>query len=101
MDSWGNTLSYISWDVWASYKLNLKERPGKYILGRYMISNLSSIVDWKVITTRKQQQVDIDNALENTTKVRHNYAVDNIVFVDKDGIYLKLHHNKHGPYISA
>ena len=32
------------------------------LFGRYMILNLASIIDWKVIITKKQQKFDIDDA---------------------------------------
>ena len=53
IDPWGETLSYTSWEIRASYKCTVKTTPGQYIFGRDMIFNLASFVDWKVITAGK------------------------------------------------
>ena len=39
--------------------------PGKYVFGRDVLFNLTSVVDWQVVTTENQRQVDIDNVREN------------------------------------
>ena len=34
--------------------------PGQSVFGREIILNITSVVDWQVVTAAKQQQVDID-----------------------------------------
>ena len=64
-----------------------------------MLFNLTSISDWHVSTTRKQWKVDIDNACENTRRVRHDYTVGDLVYEDKSGIYCNIYHKNYGLYI--
>ena len=64
-----------------------------------MFFNLASVVDWQVVTAAKQHQVDIDNVIENASRVTHEYTIGDHVYVDMTGIYLKLDYNKQGPYI--
>ena len=72
--------------------------PGKYVFRKYMIFNLASVVDWRVITTKKQRHVNIDNARENAKKVNHDYTVGNLVYAEMTGINRKLGYYKYGPY---
>ena len=64
-----------------------------------MIFNVASVVDWKVITSEKQQQVDIDNVWENARRVTHDYAIVDQVYVKMTDIYRKLDYSKQVPYI--
>ena len=61
--------------------------------------NLLSVIDWRVITSGKQQQVDIDNVQENYRWVTHDYTIGDLVYVEINAIYQKLDYNKHGRYI--
>ena len=63
-----------------------------------MVFNLSTVVDWKAITARKQAQVDRDNLRENANRVSHDYAIGDQVYVKIDGIKRKLDNKKRGPY---
>ena len=64
-----------------------------------MLFNITSIIDWSVVTTRKQRQVNIDNVRENSRQVKHEYTIGNLVYVENTGIYSKLDYKKKGPYI--
>ena len=64
------------------------------MFGRYILFNLTSIFYWRVLAAKKQWQVDIDNVRENTSQVRHDYEIGNIVYVEKTGIYRKLDDKK-------
>ena len=61
IDPWGESLASIAWVIKAYYHHTIMATPGQAVFGRYMIFNFTSVVDWKVITAEKQQQVDIDN----------------------------------------
>ena len=63
-----------------------------------MVFNLSTVIDWKAITARKQAQVDRDNLLENANRVSHDYTIGDQVYVKVDGIKRKLKNKKRGPY---
>ena len=64
-----------------------------------MIFNISSVIDWRVITAGKHQQVGIDNVQENARRVTHDYTIGDLVYVEITGIYLKIDYSKQGPYI--
>ena len=63
IDTWSDTLEYIAWAIRASYQCTIMSTSGQAVFGRYIIFHLASVVDWLVITTAKQQQVDIDDVL--------------------------------------
>ena len=65
---------------------------------RDMIFDIASGVDWRVITDKKQRQVDIENVQENARRVTHNYAVAYLVYAEMVGIYRKLYYKNQGPY---
>ena len=46
IDPWGETLAYITWTIRASYHRTIITTPGQAVFGRYMIFNLTSVVDW-------------------------------------------------------
>mgnify|MGYP000317589253 CR=1 FL=1 len=69
IDPWGEILSSIAWAVRASHHSTFNKTPGQLVFGRDMIFNLSTVVDWKAITARKQAQVDRDNLRENANRV--------------------------------
>ena len=60
---------------------SVEATPVQVVFGRYMIFNLAPVVDWRVITSNKQGQVDIDNVQENFRPVMHDYAVRDLVYV--------------------
>ena len=45
-----------------------------------------------------KQQVDTDNVCENSKLFRFDYAVGDLVYVDKNEIYHKLHYHNNGLY---
>ena len=63
-----------------------------------MIFKLASVFDWRVVTSKKQWKVDINNVWEKSIRVSHDYSVGDIEYVDITGIYLKLYYNKYGTY---
>ena len=95
---WGKNLSSIAWEIRASYHLTIGDTTYQVVFGRDIIFNLSPVLYWQVITTKKQRQVDIDNALENSRLVTHGFEVGDIVYVEMTGIYLKIDYNEQGPY---
>ena len=71
---------------------------GQAAFGIDMLFNLVSVVDWWVVTSAKQIQIDIDNLIENAKQVTHDCAIGDQVYVDMTGIYRKLDYRKQGPY---
>ena len=70
INPWGETLAYIAWAIRDSYHHTILASPGQAVFGRYMLFNLASVVDWRVLTAAGQHQVDIDNIRENPVKSR-------------------------------
>ena len=78
--TWYETLASIAWTIRAYYHRTNGSTPGQDIFSRDMILNLTSVVDWRIITAKKQQQVDIDNVRENSGRVMHDCAVGKLVY---------------------
>ena len=64
-----------------------------------MIFNITSIVDWRIVTATKQRKSYIDNVRKNARQFRHDYVVADLVHVKKKGIQRRLYYKKQGPYI--
>ena len=73
--------------------------PGQAFFGRDVIFNIASVVSWQVATAANQRQVDIDNVIEKSRKVTHDYKIGYQLYVKMSGIYRKLDYKKQGPYI--
>ena len=65
IDPWGENLASIAWSVSSSCCRTIMATPGQSGFGRDMIFNLASVVDWRVVTEVKQQQVGINDFQEN------------------------------------
>ena len=63
------------------YHRTLGFMPIQDVFGRYMLFNLTSILDWRVVTAKKHRQVDIDNVHKNYRLIRHAYEIGNIFYV--------------------
>ena len=61
IDPWGETLASIAWAIKDSCHCTIIATPVHAVFIRNMLFNLASVVDWRVVTTVKQRQVDIDN----------------------------------------
>ena len=57
----GEILASIPWEIRAYYHHTIQATPGQVVFDRDVIFNLASVVDWQVINSEKQRQVDIDN----------------------------------------
>ena len=93
VDPWGETLASIAWVIRSSYHCNIQATPVQVIFGRDMIFNLASVIDWRVITNGKQQQLETDNMRENARQVTNEYAIGDPVHGDMTGIYCKLYYS--------
>ena len=69
---WGETQASIAWEIRASYYRTIMATLGQAVFGRYMLFNLMSVVEWRVLTAANQRQVDIDNVRENARQVTHD-----------------------------
>ena len=69
------------------------------MFGRVILFNLTSIINWHVVTTGKWKKIEIDNFCKNSRQVTHFYAIGDLVYVENTGIYRKLDNNNQGPNI--
>ena len=74
------------------------DTPGQDVFGKDILFNLAAVVDWRVVTAAKQRQEDIDNVIENTKWVTHDYTIGNQVYLEITGIYCKPDYRRQGPY---
>ena len=86
IDPWGETLVSIAWMIKDSHKHTIMATPGQSIFERYMLFNPASGIDWRVINAAKQRQLDIDNTIENRSRVTHDCAIGNKVYLEMSGI---------------
>ena len=75
--------------------------PGQSVYGKYIKFNCTSVVDWRVITSRNQIQVNIDNLCKHGKQLIHDWDIGDIVYVDNTSIYLRIYYKKHWPYITT
>ena len=87
IDPWGEIIAYISWEIMDSYHRTIMGTPVQAVFGRYMVFNLASVVDWRVLIAEKKRQLDIDNVREKDRQVTHDYTIGNQVYVEITGIY--------------
>ena len=53
IDPWGGTLASIAWEIRASHKCTTMVTPGQTVFGGDMLLNLTSVIDWRVVTAAK------------------------------------------------
>ena len=67
IDPWSETLASIAWAIRSSYHRTMMDTLGQTVFVRDVLFKLASVGDWRVATSVKQHQVDIDNIRENST----------------------------------
>ena len=55
------------------------KNPGELVFGQDMIIPINHVPDWRYICKCKQNQIDKDVTLGNTTRIGHDYKVGNKV----------------------
>ena len=75
IDPFGQTLSSVAWAIRALYNSVTDATPAQLVFGRDMLFNISSLVNWKAISTSRQQSVDKANLCENRKRVDYDYQV--------------------------
>ena len=61
IEPWGKKLVYIAWAISDSYHHTIGTTPDQSGFGRDMIINLTSVLDWKFRTSRKQRNANSVN----------------------------------------
>ena len=98
VDPFGSILSSVAWAVRSSYNNTTNATPAQLVFGRDMMFNLSTLVNWKELSLRKQALVDKANLRENKKRIDYDYQAGDLVYKLKDGILRKLESPKEGPY---
>ena len=99
IDPFGPLLASIAWAVRAAYNSATEATPAQLVFGRDMLFNINMLADWKALSLRKQNLVDKANLRENSKRVDYDYAVDQQVYIIKDGIHRKMDGPKLGPFL--
>ena len=98
IDPWGEILSSVVWAIRASYHSTLQATPAQLVFGRDMLFNIRKVINWKLITDRKREQVRRDNDRENSQRIPHEYQIGDKVVRLKRGIKRKYSKHKSEPY---
>ena len=98
INPFGSILASVAWAVRSSYNNTTDATPAQLVFGRDMMFNLSTLVNWKELSIRKQALVDKNTLRENRKRIDYDYQIDDLVYVTKDGIFRKLDSPKKGPY---
>ena len=98
IDPFGSLLASAAWAIRASYNSATNSTPGQLVFGRDMMFNIKSLINWKLLASRKQHLVDKANLRENTKRIDYDYQIGQKVFIKNDGIHRKLDRPKSGPF---
>ena len=74
-DPWSGILAATDFSVRSTYHITLRYTPGHLVFGREMILNTPFIVDWEVISLRKQKIIGKSNQIENKNRKPHIYRI--------------------------
>ena len=98
IDPFGDILASIAWAVRASYNSSTDATPAQLVFGRDMMFNITSLVNWKALSIKKQKAVDDANKRENSKRIQHDYKINDQVYILNEGIHRKLDSPKSGPF---
>ena len=98
LDPFGSILASVAWAICSTYNSTTDATPAQLVFGRDMMFNLSTLINWKELSLRKQKLVDKANLDENKKRLDHDYQIDDQVYITKDGTFRKLDCPKQGPF---
>ena len=98
LDPWNDILASVAWAIRSTHHSTLKASPAQLVFNRDMLLNVKFIADWEMIRLRKQEDVDKNNARENSLRVDHDYHIGDKVLVTDRDIHCKLNCPTKGPY---
>ena len=89
-DPWSGPLSAAMFALRATYHTTLQASPAQLVFGRDAILNTQFEADWKLIKERKQRIINENNKRENSSRIEHEYQVNDKV------LYKVPQSNKYG-----
>ena len=98
LDPFGSILSSVAWAVRASHNSATNATPAQLVFGRDMLFNITTLADWKKLSSQKQDSVDKANLRENQKRTDYDYEVGQKVYIKQDGVHRKLERPKTGPF---
>ena len=69
-------LAAAAFAVLAPYHRNKQQNRGQLLFGRDMILPIDYIANWRLMPQRKQAQIDKGVICENSTRVDHDYIIE-------------------------
>jgi hypothetical protein len=91
-------LASIAWAICSSHHSTLGATPAQLVFGQDMLFNITHLANWKIISKKKQTQVESDNLRENKGRVSHDYEPGEFVYIVPDGIHRKYEWKHEGPF---
>ena len=79
LNLFGSNLSSVAWAARSSYNNTINATPAQTVFGRDMMFNLTTLVNWKELSLKKQQLVDKANLRENKKRIDYDYQVHDLV----------------------
>jgi hypothetical protein len=83
-------LQNVAYGLRSTYHSSLAASPCQTVFGRDMIINAIYLANWKDITTRRRSQIKNNNVYENKSRIPHDYAIGESVYVRKSNIEKKF-----------
>jgi hypothetical protein len=60
-DPWGPFLSSAAYEICSTFHTTIKETPGKFVFGRYMVLPITLMADWGAIEQQQQKEMASNN----------------------------------------
>lgn len=92
-------LQSIAWGLRTTFHTALRTSPGQLTFGQDMVIPATYLANWRHIHTRRQKAILYDNARENRSRIDHDYAVGDYVYILTKDIQRKLAPIKQGPFV--
>ena len=93
-----DVITNVGWAIRSTHHTVLGSSPGAAIFGRDMLFDIPYIADWSEIGKRRQNQVDRQNQIENSSRIDFDYKKGQKVLVVKGGTLRKAEDPHDGPY---
>jgi transposase InsO family protein len=83
-------LQSVAYGLRATYHSALTATPGQIVFGRDMIINSIYLANWKNLADNRKAQIYKNNTSENKSRINHDYAIGDYVYIRKSNMDQKL-----------